>query len=205
MIQEFSIILTALFFSVSPTIRIVLVFLFSYAEGLPIIGSILPGGTIALLVGSMSTSGFINPLLAISIIAFGSFLGDITGFILGKKFKHLKWLKNLAEHEKHQKKWDIFDRHIAIIVIFGKLIPVIRSTPSFFAGIRNIKTQKYLLLSFIGSILWAITGVLGGAFITKFLGPSAVGIIIAVLIISGIVVFSINRYNKIKKIHRDKQ
>jgi membrane protein DedA with SNARE-associated domain len=145
MIQEFSIALTALFFSVSPTIRIVLVFLSSYAEGLPIIGSILPGGTIALLVGSLSSSGFISPLIAISIIAMGSFLGDVTGFIIGKKFKHLKWLKNLAEHEKHQKKWDLFDRHLAVIIIFGKLIPLIRSTPSFFAGIRNIKTKKYLL------------------------------------------------------------
>lgn len=197
MIQEFSILLTALFFSVSPTIRIVLVFLFAYAEGLPIIGSILPGGTIALLVGSLSSSGFIGPLLAISIIALGSFLGDITGFIIGKKFKHTKWLKNLAEHEKHQKKWDLFDRHLAIIIIFGKLVPLVRSTPSFFAGIRNTKTIKYLLFSFIGSILWAVAGVLGGSFITKLFGSSSVGLII-ILIISGVFVFLINKYKNKK-------
>lgn len=190
---------TQLFFSIPPLLRSVAIFLFSYAEGLPVIGSLLPGGTVALLVGSLADEGFIHPLGAITIIALGSFLGDITGFFIGKRYKHARWLKRLVEHERHQKKWDVFDRHIALIVIFGKLVPVVRSTPSFFAGARNIRVQKYFLFSFIGSLLWAVAGIYGGTALSRIFGPYAIPIIIGILVVSGLSAFLIN---KTKKKHR---
>jgi len=194
--DQLLITLESVFFSVSLFARMLFIFISSFLEGLPIIGSILPGGTVALLIGSLSNKGFISPLVAISIIAFGSFLGDITGFYIGKYFKNTRWLKKIIEHEKHQKKWDVFDRHIALIVIFGKLIPVVRSTPSFFAGARNIKTQKYFLFSFLGSIIWAVVGIYGGQALSRIFGNYAVIIIILILIVSGIITFIVNYRKK---------
>lgn len=199
LMEFFSTWMTDVFFGVVPVIRALLIFLFSYGEGLPVVGSLLPGGTIALLVGSLSESGFINPLFAIGIIAFGSFLGDITGFFIGRKYKHARWLRKLIDHEKHQNKWDIFDRHIALIVIFGKLVPVVRSTPSFFAGARNIRVQKYFLLSFTGSLLWAFAGVYGGSALSKLFGVYAVPIIIGILVVSGIVALFVKKRKKVLK------
>ncbi len=178
---------TDIFFSVSPAMRIFLVFLSSFAEGLPVVGTILPGGTIALLVGSLSETGFISPLTAVFVIAVGSFLGDSTGFFIGKYFKHISWIKKLVSHERHQTSWELFDRHIALIVIFGKLIPVVRSAPSFFAGARNVSTKKYLLYSAIGSLVWAFAGIYGGSALTRIFGPYAVPIILGILVVSAII------------------
>jgi membrane protein DedA with SNARE-associated domain len=178
---------TDIFFSVGPTWRIILVFLSSFAEGLPIIGAILPGGTIALLVGSLSDTGFISPLTAIMVIAIGSFLGDSFGFFIGKYFKHVSWIKKMVSHEKHQTSWELFDRHIALIVIFGKLIPVVRSAPSFFAGARNASSKKYLLFSATGSLLWAFVGIYGGSALTRLFGPYAVPLILGILVASALV------------------
>ncbi len=197
--EQLSIYLEQLFFLVSPTARIVLIFLSSFVEGLPIIGSILPGGTIALLVGTLAKDGFISIPLSIAMIGIGGFLGDITGYLIGRRFKDSKWLHKLVFQEKHQTKWDVFDRHLAIIVIFGKLIPVVRSTPSIFAGARNIHVRKYLFLSFIGSFIWAFFGVYGGVLLAKFFGPSAVGIIIGILIITGIIALIVNRRKNKRK------
>lgn len=190
---------TDIFFSVSPAWRIVLVFLSSFAEGLPVVGTVLPGGTIALLVGSLSETGFISPVTAVVVIAIGSFLGDSTGFFIGKYFKHVGWIKKLVSHEKHQTSWELFDRHIALIVIFGKLVPVVRSAPSFFAGARNVSTKKYLLFSALGSFLWALVGIYGGSALNRVFGPYAVPVILGILVVSAIVALVSKKMKKKKE------
>lgn len=198
-VEQFSNAITEIFFTLTPVLRSLLIFLFAYGEGLPVIGSILPGGTIALLVGSLSVAGFIAPWSAIAIITIGSFLGDMTGFFIGKKFKHWKWVKRLVVEGKHQKSWDLFDRHLALIVIFGKLIPVVRSTPSFFAGARNTKVLTYTGLSFVGSLLWAVVGIYGGNLLSRVAGSAAIPVIVGILILSGIAALITHRHSEKKK------
>lgn len=197
--EQFSLFITDIFFSVAPIVRTSIIFAFSYGEGLPVIGSILPGGTIALLVGSLSASGFINPLFAVAVITVGSFLGDITGFFVGKRLKHWKWIKKFVGDEKNQTSWDVFDRHLALIVIFGKLIPVVRSTPSFFAGARNVKVRKYFFYSFLGSLLWAIVGIYGGNILSQVFGTAAIPVILGILIASGIAALVAQKHKARKK------
>lgn len=179
--------------------QIFVIFLFSYAEGLPIIGSILPGGTIALLAGSLSATGVFTPISAVLCIALGSFLGDMTGFFLGKKFKQNKFLVKITSHEKYQKSWDMFDRHIAIITIFGKLLPVVRSTPSIFAAVRGVRTRKYMLYSFLGSILWSFAGVFVGNILTKYIGDKAIVVILVILVGSFVVIMAKEYIKKLKQ------
>lgn len=157
---------------------------FSFAEGLPVIGSILPGGTIAIFAGSLSASGIIAPLTACLLVGIASFAGDMTGFLLGKRFRHLSWIQKIVNSEKHQKSWDLFDRHIAIITIFGKLIPVVRSTPSVFAAVRGIRTRRYIVYSFLGSMLWGVVGVYAGNFFTAYFGERAIPFILALIVAS---------------------
>ena len=173
---------------ISPLFQMVGISAFSYAEGLPIIGSILPGGTVALLAGSLSATGVFSPYLAFIVIAVSSFFGDMTGFFLGKKFKEKVWIKKIVNSEKHQKSWDLFDRHLAIISIFGKLIPVVRSTPSIFAAVRGVRTRRYMVYSFLGSFLWAFSGVFLGKILTEFLGKKAIPLIFGFLILSVVIV-----------------
>ncbi len=180
------------FLMVVPTqVQLFVLFLFSFAEGLPIIGSILPGGTIAIFAGTLVQKGLLSHIITSLVIGVSSFLGDMTGFFIGKKFKHLRWIKSIVENEKHQKNWDLFDRHILIITIFGKLIPVVRSTPSILAAVRGIKTRKYILYSFIGSMLWAWVGVYAGELIEDFFGDKAITVIF--LIVVGSILFVTGR------------
>jgi membrane protein DedA with SNARE-associated domain len=170
--------------TIPPAWQMVVLGFFSFAEGLPVIGSILPGGTIAIFAGGLSAKGIIAPLTACLLVGVASFLGDMTGFFLGKRFRHLKWIQAIVSHEKHQKSWDIFDRHIAIITIFGKLIPVVRSTPSVFAAIRGIRTRRYIIYSFIGSMLWGVAGVYAGNFFTTYFGERALSFILGLIVLS---------------------
>lgn len=186
-------------FTLAPAMRNLLIFLFSFGEGLPIIGSMLPGGTIALLVGSLSKEGYINPWSAIHLIALGSFIGDMVGFVFGKYLRKFEFIKKLVDAEKHKKKWDLFDRHAALVIIFGKLLPVIRSTPGLFAGVRHMRIWRYIAYVGVGSYVWSIAGVFGGNFLAQVLGPNAIPLIIIAFIGVGIVTYIINNYRKGRK------
>ena len=157
---------------------------FSFAVWLPVIGSVLPGGTIAIFAGGLSAKGIIAPLTACTIVGLASFLGDMTGFLIAKRFKHLKWIKAIVENEKHQKSWELFDRHLALIAIFGKLIPLVRSTPSLFAAVRGVHTKRYIIYSFIGSMIWGVVGVYAGNFFTSYFGDRALSLILLLIIVS---------------------
>jgi membrane-associated protein len=181
--------LIELFFSLEPLMRNIFIFTLAFGEGLPIIGSFLPGGTIAILIGSLSEEGFINPWKAIHLIAIGSLLGDLIGFFAGKKLLHVSWVHNIVYNEKHTKKWDLFDRHAALVIILGKILPVIRSTPSIFAGARKMNIFKYIFYVLIGSYLWAMIGIFGGKYLQQIFGDYSILLILLILIFSGIIGF----------------
>jgi membrane protein DedA with SNARE-associated domain len=177
--------LTNIFYSVPEFFRYTIMFIMAFVEGVPILGTLFPGGTMPIIVGSLSLQGFVSSFWAILFITLGSFSGDMLGFYLGKHFCNHRWIKSILENEKHQSTWDLFDRHFALVVIFGKSLPVIRSTPSLFASARGVAIKKYALYSIVGSLLWAIVGMYGGKIIGHILGAN-----VAVLLVFGLIILS---------------
>ncbi len=99
-----------------------------------------------------------------------------------------EWVRKLVIKERHEKSWELFDRHLALVVIFGKLLPVVRSTSSLFAAIRGVQTRRYVLYSALGSLLWSFAGVYGGNILSRLIGEKAIILIIGVLIASALFV-----------------
>ena len=176
--------LVDVFFALNAFGRYVFIFILAFGEGLPVIGSFLPGGTIALLIGSLSEESFINPWHAVHLIAIGSLIGDLLAFFLSKKLLTIRQVRELVNAEKHAKKWDLFDRNAALIIIFGKVLPVVRSVPSLFAGVRRMNKTRYVIYATIGSYAWALFGIFGGKYLAQIFGDSAVVVILFFLIIS---------------------
>lgn len=165
---------------------------------MPVLGTFLPGGTIAVIVGGLSAEGFVNPILTVFFIAVGTFLGDMSGFLIGRKYKDRSWVKKLIFKEKHQKQWDLFDRHVALVVIFGKLLPVIRSTPSLFAAVRGVVIKKYILYSAVGSLLWAIAGIYAGNILARILGDNLIVFIMYIVGATFVYMFGKKVYSVIR-------
>ena len=186
----------AFFIELSSVYKNLLIFLFAFGEGLPIIGSFLPGGTVAIFIGALSEEGFINPWKAIHIIAIGSLLGDLIGFFVGRKLLHFNWVKKIIYSKKQAKTWDLFDRHAALVIIIGKLVPLVRSTPALFAGARKMNVFKYIVYVLIGSYVWGIVGIFGGKYLAQIFGKFLIPIIFGVIIISILVTILSQRKNK---------
>jgi membrane-associated protein len=179
----------AFFLELSPLYKNIFIFLFAFGEGLPIVGTFLPGGTIAIFIGALSEEGFINPWKAIHIIALGSLLGDLIGFFVGRKLLRFSWVKNIIYSKKQAKNWDLFDRHAALVIIIGKLVPLVRSTPALFAGARKMNIFKYIGYVLIGSYIWGIAGIFGGKYLAQIFGKYLLVVIVGIVIISIIIAF----------------
>lgn len=162
-------------------------FVISFLEGMPIVGTLIPGGTVAFLIGSYVPSGIFNPWLSLVLITTANFLGDILGYFIGRKSHSISHVRKIVEKESLGGAWDIFDKNLFYFVVLGRLIPVVRSMPSLLAGAKKIRFKRYLPYSFLGSLVWSSVGIFGGALIGEVAGKYAWMIIVGITVVSIII------------------
>lgn len=99
----------------------------------------------------------------------GSVAGALPWYYAGKIYgkerleafadKHARWLT--VTHGDIEHAMQAFDRHGRKVVLFGRLIPAIRTLISVPAGLACMPMGQFLLYSTVGSLVW--TGLLAGA------------------------------------------
>ncbi|WP_261663249.1 DedA family protein [Deinococcus sp. Marseille-Q6407] len=107
--------------------------------------------------------GQLNIFGVIAAGALGSVIGTLPLYYVGKVFglerskrwadRYGRWLT--VSGDDLQKASDWFDRHGAGAVLFGRMVPGVRSLLSLPAGINAMNMPQFLLYSLIGSGLWA--------------------------------------------------
>ena len=73
--------------------------------------------------------------------------------------KHARWMT--VTHGEIDHALEAFERHGRKVVLFGRLLPAIRTLISVPAGLACMPLGQFLLFSTIGSLIW--TGILTGA------------------------------------------
>lgn len=73
--------------------------------------------------------------------------------------KHARWMT--VTHGEIDHALEAFDRHGRKVVLFGRLIPAIRTLISVPAGLACMPMAQFLLYSTVGSLIW--TGILTAA------------------------------------------
>lgn len=118
---------------------------------------IMPSAGFAAARGDMSLG------MVVLMGTLGSVLGTLPLYYIGKAFgedklvawadKHGKWLTLSGKDIKKADEW--FDRHGSKAVLFGRMVPGIRSLLSLPAGMSEMPLPKFLIYSAIGSALWS--------------------------------------------------
>jgi len=146
------------------------IFLFSFLSsmGIPV------GSELAIIGGGALASGEVHKLLAdgqpgpeffhlsLVVVILLALLGEVTGstagYLIGAKGGRLavdKWGKYLLlTHKDLDRAEAWFDRHGEPLVLFGRLIPLLRSFVSFAAGLAEMAFAKFLVFTVIGSAVW---------------------------------------------------
>jgi membrane protein DedA with SNARE-associated domain len=160
----------------------------------------IPSELIMPSAGFAASRGEMNFLMVVLMGTLGSVLGTLPLYYVGRAFgeerlvkwadRHGKWLTLRGEDIRRADAW--FDRHGAGAVLFGRMVPGIRSLLSLPAGMSEMPMPKFLLYSAIGSGLWA-TALAGAGYllgenydrVEGYIGPVS-RIILGLLVVAAI-------------------
>jgi membrane protein DedA with SNARE-associated domain len=122
----------------------------------------IPSEAILLLTGfniSLERFGFVEALIATTL---GSLLGATLLYFLGFAFSEERLEKIVAKYGKFvglplkdfKKTMAWFGRHGSALVLFGRMIPIIRSLVSIPAGLVRMHLGKFYIFTGLGALAW---------------------------------------------------
>ena len=141
-------------------------FLAVILEGLPLIGTIVPGHVAVIAGGFLAHTGILNIWLVVILSLVAAILGDSIGFILGRKYGiHLiDRLKPyfFIKDEYIEKAQNLLSKHTGKAMILGRLSPVTRAVMPFLVGTGKTSHTRFWVFNVIGAIIWVGSSILLG-------------------------------------------
>lgn len=122
----------------------------------------LPSELIMPFAGFVAARGELHPALAVAAGTFGSVLGALPWFFAARWWgserlkcladRHGRWL-TVSRHDLDRAEcW--FRRRGALVLVFGRLLPGLRTLVAAPAGLTGMALGPFLLWSVLGSLLW---------------------------------------------------
>ncbi|MEF3274581.1 MAG: DedA family protein [Chloroflexus sp.] len=133
----------------------------------------IPSELVMPFAGFLVGRGEMNLLLAISAGTLGSVLGAVVlyyiGLLAGEPlvrpfFRNYGRFFLLSEQDL-DRALNAFTTHGDVIVLVGRVIPIIRSLISLPAGMNRMPMGRFLLFTTIGSAIWTSLLTIGGMFL----------------------------------------
>ncbi len=177
--------------------------LITVLEGVPAIGSLVPGHTAVILSGFLSRLHILNIGIVIPLVIIMAMIGDYTGYFLGRKYGY-DFLKKFGKllfikDEYIEKARTVIGNHTGKSIIFGRFNPITRPLVPFIIGASHVHAKKFWFYDFIGVFIWSVTsigiGYIFGASYHAVAGIFGKFILIAI-IVAVLIVWGYNFVNK---------
>lgn len=131
-------------------------FIQSYGYLAILIGTFLEGETILVLGGVAAQLGLLD-LQWVMLAAFcGSFSGDQLYFYIGRHYGPKILAKRLSWQEGAEKVYKHLRQHQDFLILTFRFYYGLRNVTPFAIGASQVSRLRYLVLNFIGAVVWAI-------------------------------------------------
>lgn len=157
-----------------------------FAETGLLFGFVLPGDSLLFTAGILASQGFINIWITIIALMLGVFLGDNTGYWLGRRLGPKIFTKeeSLFFRKTHlEKSQAFFEKYGSKALVLARFVPIVRTFAPTLAGVGKMHYPKFLFFSFVGSVLWSVGLTLLGYYLGKSVPNAEHYIIPGVIII----------------------
>jgi membrane protein DedA with SNARE-associated domain len=155
----------------------------------------LPSELIMPFAGFLAARGDLDPFGVVTAGALGSLLGALPWYFLGRKVgvdrlkdlarRHGRWIAlTPGEIDRGRR---LFEKKGALVLVFGRLVPALRTVVALPAGLARIGLVPFMLWTLVGSILWTALLTLAGYLlesqyerIEKWINPVSTGIFVII-------------------------
>ena len=143
---------------------VLLALLLTYAETAIGLDLVVPGEAGLVAVGA-AANGEVSVVPVIVAAAIGATAGDVTSYVLGRKFGH-KLLERFALTRRLvpalERAESTIDRHGGKAVFFARFVGALRAVVPFVAGSARMPFGRFLAWNVAASAIWCTTVVLVG-------------------------------------------
>jgi membrane protein DedA with SNARE-associated domain len=167
----------------------------------------IPSEVILPFAGFLISKGLLNVWITVTIATVAGIAGSLVDYYIG-----LKGVQSLAKHKilgrviLSQSQLEIaaswFNKHGAIMVFLGRLIPGFRTLVSFPAGAVRMKLPKFIAFTTAGCIVWNVILIYVGWYLGKnwaeVAGISRYLILATVVVVFVVVPYILIRRKKIR-------
>ncbi len=133
------------------------IFLVAMTESLAIVGLIIPGVAIMFGIGALIATGAIEFWYAFTWAVAGAITGDVSSFLLGFHFRErISGVWPFTRYrESLQQGQEFFAKHGSKSVAFGRFFGPVRAVVPLIAGTMGMRPWRFILASFLSSLVWA--------------------------------------------------
>ena len=176
-------------------------------EASPIFGLLVPGQLIVIIGGFLVKLGILDIGDTIFIAASGAILGDLMGYMLGRKYGY-SFITRYGRYfffkkEQFEKTKRLMNQHAGKTLVIGRFNSLTRAFAPFVAGSSDISFIRFLMYNIVGGVSWAISFVMIGYIFGRsyeIAAKYAGTFIIIAVVLSVIIVYLYKLVNKRKRV-----
>jgi membrane-associated protein len=132
-----------------------------FAETGLLVGFFLPGDSLLFTAGMLTATGYIGiPIWLLCLLIFVSaFVGDQTGFLIGRKAGPRVFNKpdsRLFKQEYVDKTFSYFDKYGGRTIILAQFVPIVRTFAPVAAGVGRMNYRHFVTYNVVGALLWGV-------------------------------------------------
>ena len=130
-----------------------------FAESGMLFGFFLPGDSLMFTAGFLASQGYLHIGVLIPLLFIAAFVGDSTGYYIGKKAGPKVFSKEksiLFNPQNVEKTRAFFERYGNKTIFLARFIPVVRTFAPIMAGVGEMKYPVFLRYNLIGALVWAV-------------------------------------------------
>lgn len=142
-----------------------ILFLIIFCETGLVVTPFLPGDSLLFVAGTLAAGGAMEVHALSPLLMAAAFTGDNTNYWIGRYAgpKVFSRQESRILNRAHLEKTRLFyERHGGKTILFARFLPIFRTFAPFVAGIGKMDYRRFLAFSFLGSVCWISSFVLGG-------------------------------------------
>ena len=142
------------------------------AYGLAALWAFFEGETFVLVASALgAATGLVNPWYLMFAVWLGSFLGDQTWFLLGRRYGPGVLKRFPGAEARFQSATGLLDQYGTWFILSFRFLYGIRNVAAAACGMAGMDRRRFMVLNFIAAGVWAASFVAAGWFLGGLIGP----------------------------------
>lgn len=143
-----------------------------FAETGLLVGFFLPGDSLLVTAGLLSSQGFLNVYVMGALLSVAAIIGDALGFAIGRATGPRIFTKedSLLFNKKHLfRAHSFYEKHGGKTIVLARFMPIIRTFAPVVAGVAGMRYRNFAMFNVAGGLLWVWSMLFTGYFLGRYI------------------------------------